>query len=86
MTDQQDTFDTLLGRMSEVDGSLSMKQHRAGFFDKCSPRVCEFKYSPFLASEEPNSMLLFNFGDLLTKGRLTDAQYLGGSREVQLFG
>jgi hypothetical protein len=57
----------------------------AGRFDEGTSGIGEFHGPSRIASEEVNSLLFFEVGNLLAEGRLGDVQSIRGPREVALF-
>ncbi len=71
--------------MCEMNGSLCVEKCSAGFLNEYAASVGEFHYPTLFPDKKMKPMMIFKFGDLFAKRRLADAQYLGCSREVQLF-
>ncbi len=65
-----------------------MQERRVSLFDEDSPSVDEPHTSnpSIIASEQTNSKLLFDLGDLSAERRLGDVQSVGGPSKVQFLG
>jgi hypothetical protein len=75
-------FDALMSSMSQVNRPFGVEERSAGFFYEYFPGIGESDYPSLLALEKTKAMLFFKLGNLLAEGGLTDAQYLGSSREA----
>jgi hypothetical protein len=62
-----------------------MRECQASFLDEDTPSIREFHNPPLIASEQVESMLPFEVGDLFGERRLSDVQSVCGPREVALF-
>jgi hypothetical protein len=72
--------------MSQVNRPFGVEERSPSFLNEYAPSLSEFDYPSLFPDKEVKPVRFFKFGDLFAERSLADSQYLGGPREVQLFG
>jgi hypothetical protein len=80
----QDTLAPFVSGTSEVNGPFGLEECGARLCDKSAPGIGYIHNSTLFANQKPQLILFFEFCDLFAERWLADAQYVGGSCEVQL--